>query len=93
MAEEGEDSRVAGKLRCLGVLAGTGPWGWVSWRCRGFVVPKGMGEALEDFDTVGELEVFGVRRVWGGAACANVFEEDGEVAQAPEKGLGAAGQL
>lgn len=56
------------------------------------MVPKGMGEALEDFDAVGELEVFGVWRVWGGAACANVFEEDGEVAQAPEKVFGAAGE-
>lgn len=27
VAKEGEDSRVACKLRCLGMLAGTGPWG------------------------------------------------------------------
>lgn len=52
-----------------------------------------MSEALKDFDAVGKLEVFSVWRVRRGAACVNVFEEEGEVAQAPEEGLGAAGEL
>lgn len=62
------------------MLDGTEVWGGVSWRFGGVVVPKGMGEALEDFDAVGELEVFSVWCIWGGAASANIFEEEGEVA-------------
>lgn len=75
------------------MLAGADIWGRVSWRFRGVVVPEGMGEALEDFDAVGKLKVFCVGGVWGGATCVDVFEEEGEVAQAPEEAIGAVGEL
>jgi hypothetical protein len=93
MAEEREDSslvrwrerRGCGWDRaCAGRRRGGGGGG--------VVVPEGVGEALEDFDAVGELEVFCVGSIWGGAAGVNVFEEEGEVAEAPEEVLGVLGE-
>ncbi len=88
VAEERKNGRVRGRgsgdLGC-----GSGACGWRG--AGGVLVPEGVGEALEDFDAVGELQIFGVDGIWEGAAGADIFEEDREVAQAPEEVLGEVG--